>query len=70
MSSPTCDSLFLSPVTENEIELEIAKLNASYKAVGPSSIPIVILNIPKCELSGPLGPYLIHLFLLELSLRN
>ena len=53
MSSPTGDSLFLSPVTANEIELEIAKLNASYKAVAPSSIPIVI-KILKCELSGPL----------------
>ena len=49
------DSLFLSPVTAIEIELEIAKLNASYKAVDPSSIPIVILKILKCELSGPLG---------------
>ena len=55
MSSPICDSLFLSPVTVNEIELEIAKLNASYKAVGPSSIPIVILKILRCESSGPLG---------------
>ena len=57
MSSPICDSLFLSPgVTANEIELEIAKLNAcGYKAVGPSGIPIVILRILKCELSGPLG---------------
>ena len=53
MTPPICDSLFLSPVTANEIELEIAKLNAS-KAVGPSSIPIVILKILKCELSGPL----------------
>ena len=53
MSPPICDSLFLSPVTANEIEVEIAKLNAS-KAVGPSSIPIVILKILKCELSGPL----------------
>ena len=57
MSSPICDiaSLFLSPVTGNGIELEIAKLNASYEAVGPSSIPNVILKILKCELSGPLG---------------
>ena len=47
MSSPICDSLFLSPVTANEIELEIAKLNSSYKAVGPSSIPIVIVKILK-----------------------
>ena len=45
MSSPICDSLFLSPVTANETELEIAKLNSSYKAVGPSSIPVVILKI-------------------------
>ena len=48
MPSPFCDSLFLSPVTANEIELEIAKLNAS-KAVGPSSIPIVILKILKYQ---------------------
>ena len=54
MSSTICDSLFLSPVTANEIEVEIAKLNA-IKAVGPSSIPIVILKIFKCKLSGPLG---------------
>ena len=53
MSSRILDSLFLSPVTENEIEEEIAKLNVS-KAVGPSSIPIFILKILKCELSGPL----------------
>ena len=53
MPPPICDSLFLSPVTANEIEVEIAKLNTS-KAVGPSSIPIVILKILKCELSGPL----------------
>ena len=53
MPSPICDRLFLSPVTTNEIELEIANLNAS-KAVGPSSIPIVILKILKCEVSGPL----------------
>ena len=51
MSSPICDSLFLSPVTANEIELEITKLDSSYKA----SIPIVVLRILKCELSGPLG---------------
>ena len=53
MSSPILDSLCLSPVTEDEIEEEIAKLNVS-KAVGPSSIPIFILKILKCELSGPL----------------
>ena len=53
MSPPICDSLFLAPVTANEIEVEIAKLNAS-KAVGPFSIPIDILKILKGELSGPL----------------
>ena len=53
MSPPICDSLFLSPVTVNEIEVEIAKLNAS-RAVDPSSIPIVSLKILKCEISGPL----------------
>ena len=71
MLPPICDRFFLFPVTANEIEVEIAKLNAS-KAVGPSSIPIVILKILKCELSGPLElrPYVIHPFLLEVSLRN
>lgn len=53
MSPPICDSLFLAPLTANEIEVEIAKLNAS-KAVGPFSIPIDILKILKGELSGPL----------------
>ena len=47
MSSPVSDSLFLSPVTENEIEEEIAQL---------------ILKILKCELSGPCRPYLMYLF--------
>ena len=51
MPPPICDSLLLSPVTANEIEVEIAKLNAS-KAVDSSNIPIVILKILKCELSG------------------
>ena len=43
----------MSPVNANEIEVEIAKLNAS-KAVGPSNICNVVLKILKCELSGPL----------------
>ena len=49
----TCDSLFLSPVTTDEIQLEIAKLQTG-KAVGPSSIPISILKILKSELAGRL----------------
>ena len=43
MPPPICDSLFLCPVTANEIKVKIAKPNASI-AVGPSSIPIVILK--------------------------
>ena len=58
MSSPICYSLFLSPVTENEIEVEIAKLNAS-KAVGPSSIPIFILKIFSVNYQVLYRPYLI-----------
>ena len=50
---PICDSLFLCPVTADEIQLEIAKLQTG-KAVGPSSIPISILKILKSELAGPL----------------
>ncbi|XP_058959851.2 uncharacterized protein [Pocillopora verrucosa] len=53
MSPPICDSLFLAPVTANEIEVEIAKLNAS-KALGPFSIPIDILKILKGELEREL----------------
>ena len=45
--------MFLSPVTTDEIQLEIAKLQTG-KAVGPSSIPISILKILKSELAGPL----------------
>ena len=50
---PTSDSLFLFPVTADEIQLEIAKLQTS-KAVGLSSIPISILKILKSELAGSL----------------
>ena len=53
MAPPMCDSLFLCPVTEDEIQLEIAKPQTG-KAVGPSSIPISILKILKSELAGPL----------------
>ena len=53
MPPPICDSLFLCPVTANEIQLEIAKLQIG-KTVGPSSIPISILKILKSELAGPL----------------
>ena len=48
-----CDSLFLCTVTADEIQLEIAQLQTG-KAVGPSSIPISILKIPKSELASPL----------------
>ena len=44
MPPSICDSLFLSPVTTDEIQLEIAKLQTG-KAVGPSSLPISILKI-------------------------
>ena len=53
MPPPICNSLFLCPVTADEIQLEIAKLQTG-KAVGPSSIPISILKILKSELAGPL----------------
>ena len=53
MPPPMCDSLFLCPVTADEIQLEIAKPQTG-KAVGPSSIPISILKILKSELAGPL----------------
>ena len=51
MPPPIRDSLFLSPVTADEIQLEILQ---TAKVVGPSSIPISILKILKCELAGPL----------------
>ena len=47
MPPPICDSLFLCPVTADEIQLEIAQLQA--KAVGPFSIPISILKILKSK---------------------
>ena len=50
---PICDSLFLCPVTADEIQLEIAKRQTG-KAVGPCSISISILKILKSELAGPL----------------
>ena len=53
MPPPICDSLFLSPVTADEIQLEIAKLQTG-KAVAPSIIPVSILKIVKCELAGHL----------------
>ena len=53
MPPPICNSLFRCPVTADEIQLEIAKLQTG-KAVGPSSIPISILKILKSELAGPL----------------
>ena len=45
--------MFLSPVTADEVQLEIAKLQTG-KAVGPSSIPIPFLKILRSELAGPL----------------
>ena len=53
MPPPICNSLFLCPVTADEIQLEIAKLQTG-KTVGPSSIPISVLKILKSELAGPL----------------
>ena len=53
MPPPICDSLFLFPVTADEIQLEIVKLQTGI-AVEPSSIPILILKILKSELAGPL----------------
>ncbi|CAB3991826.1 Hypothetical predicted protein [Paramuricea clavata] len=50
-SIPT--SFFLSPVTANEIQLEIAKLNIS-KTSGPFSIPTKLLKNLYCNISEPL----------------
>ena len=50
-SIPT--SFFLSPVTANEIQLEVAKLNIS-KTSGPFSIPTKLLKILYCNISEPL----------------
>ena len=50
-SIPT--SFFLSPVTANEIQLEIDKLNIS-KTSGPFSIPTKLLKILYCNISEPL----------------
>ena len=47
------DSLFLAPVTAGEIEKEIASLNCS-KAIGPFTIPVVILKLISNVVSRPL----------------
>ena len=47
------DSFFLAPVTAGEIEKEIASLNCS-KAIGPFSIPVVILKLISNVVSRPL----------------
>ena len=53
MPSKTLDSFFASPVSTNEIEDEIDRLNCS-KAVGPYSIPIYILKLIRGQISKPL----------------
>ena len=54
MSPPPRDSFFLqSPITPEEIETEISNLKIG-KTVGPSSIPVSVLNIFKRALSEPL----------------
>ena len=53
MSPPPRDSFFLSPITPEEIETEISKLEIG-KAVGPSNIPVSILKILKGALWDPL----------------
>jgi hypothetical protein len=53
MSNQQLNSIFLNPITSEEIILEINKLNSS-KAVGPFSIPINILKLTKDIISKPL----------------
>ena len=60
-----CDSLFLSPVTADKIQLEMAKLQTG-KAVGPTSIPILVLRILNCELTSSLQSIFNTSFLTEI----
>jgi hypothetical protein len=53
MSHQQLNSIFLNPITSEEIILEINKLNSS-KAVGPFSIPVNILKLTKDIISKPL----------------
>jgi hypothetical protein len=53
MSNQQLNSIFLNPITSEEIILEINKLNSS-KAVGPLSIPVNILKLTKDIISKPL----------------
>ena len=62
VSPPPRDSFFLSPVGPEEIQTEISNLKIG-KAVGPSSIPVLILKILKGALSEPLQIIFNALFL-------
>ena len=53
VTPPPRDSFFLSPITPEGIETEISNLKIG-KAVGPSSIPVSILEILKGALLEPL----------------
>ena len=49
------NSLFLTPVTEQEIVIIIQSLNLSRKAIGPYSIPVSILKILSRHITKPLS---------------
>ena len=54
MKNRTADSMFLSPVTEQEIEFIIQPLN-SQKAIGPCSIPVFLLKTLTKHIAKPLS---------------
>jgi hypothetical protein len=53
LTNSPCDSLYISPVTSEEIVNEISKLKLG-KATGPFSIPVSILKILGTVISKPL----------------
>ena len=53
MKNPYINTMFLAPVTTNEIETTIKYLNER-KAIGPNSVPTKILKLAKQPLSVPL----------------
>ena len=55
------DSLFLAPVTPNEIEIIINSLNKN-KSAGPYSIPVVLLKILSSYIACPLATIVNHSF--------
>ena len=53
LNNPVCNSLYIFPVTCNEIETDLSRLKTG-KSVGPFSIPIDILKVLKAYVSRPL----------------